>query len=95
MTTPQRKNPCPMGHELYNFGRLFLGIHNYILSLYVLCLGVGKKIFKDIMHFHYMTYMVTPSTITIAPGVMKFTILVDPSLVIITMYLICLISACE
>ena len=60
MTTPQHKNPCPMGHELYNFGRLFLGIHNYILSLYVLCLGVGKKIFKDIMHFHYMTYMVTP-----------------------------------
>ena len=35
------------------------------------------------------------STRTPAPGVMKFTILVDPSLVIITTYLVCLINAWE
>ena len=36
-----------------NFGRPFLGHHNIILSLSDLCLGVEKKIFKEIMHFHY------------------------------------------
>ena len=25
-----------------------------------LCLGVKKKIFKEIMHFHYVAYMTTP-----------------------------------
>ena len=51
---------CPGGHEIYNFGRPFLCHHNYILSLSDLCLGVEKKIFKEIMHFHNMTYMATP-----------------------------------
>ena len=32
----------------------------YILSVFDLCLGVEKKIFKKIMHFHHMTYMATP-----------------------------------
>ena len=54
------QEPCPGGHEIYNFGRPFLCHHNYILSLSDLCLGVEKKIFKEIMHFHYMTYMATP-----------------------------------
>ena len=60
MAMPWHKNPCPGGHEIYNFGRPFLGLHYYILSLSDLCLGVEKKIFKGIMHFHYMTYMATP-----------------------------------
>ena len=55
MDTPQHKNPCPGGHEICNFGIPFLGDHNYILSLPVLCLGVQKRIFKEIMHLHYMT----------------------------------------
>ena len=42
-----------------------------------------------------MTYMATPKIGTPALGVMKFTILVDPSLVIITIYLVCLIYAWE
>ena len=29
---------------------------------------VEKKIFKEVMHFHYMTYMATPNTRTPAPG---------------------------
>ena len=36
-----------------------------------------------------------PSTRTPTPRVMKFTILVDPSLVIITTYLVCLIKDWE
>ena len=54
------KNPCPRGHESYNFGWPFLGHHDYILSLSDICMGVEKKILKEIMHFHYMTYMATP-----------------------------------
>ena len=37
-----------------------------------------------------MTYMAIPSARTPAPEVMKFTILVDPSLVIITKNIVCL-----
>ena len=54
------QEPCPRGHEIYNFGGPFRGHHYYILGLSNLCLGVEKKIFKEIMHFHYMTYMATP-----------------------------------
>ena len=68
MATPQHKNPCPGGHEIYNFGGPFRGHHYYILSLSNLCLGVEKKIFKEIMHFHYMTYMATPQHKNPCPG---------------------------
>ena len=58
--TPQHKNPCPGGHEIYNFGSPFLCLHNYILSLSEQCLGEQRKRFlKQIMHFHYMNFMVT------------------------------------
>ena len=60
IATPERKNPCPGGHESYNFGRPFLGHHYYILSLSDLYLGVEKKFLKEIMHFHYMTNMAKP-----------------------------------
>ena len=53
------QNPSPGVDDIYNFGRPFLGHHYYILSLSDLCLGV-KKIFKGIMHIHYMTYMAAP-----------------------------------
>ena len=58
MATSYCKNPCPWGHESYNFGRPFPDHNYYILSLSDLhvCLGVEKKIFKEIMLFHYMTY---------------------------------------
>ena len=48
-------HPCPGGHEIYHFGRPFLGHHYNTLSLSYLSLGV-EKIIKEIMHFHYMTY---------------------------------------
>ena len=50
----------PLSRESWNFkflvSRLYLGYY-YILSFSNLYLVVGKKIFKEIMHFHYMTYM--------------------------------------
>ena len=57
---PQHKNPYPGGHEIYNFGRPFLGHHYYIFSLSDLCLGAKERNSKGIMHFHYMTFMVMP-----------------------------------
>ena len=33
MATPWHKNTCPGGHEIYNFGRPFLGHYTYMLSL--------------------------------------------------------------
>ena len=42
-----------------------------------------------------MTYMASPNIRTSAMGVLKFTILVDPSLVIIIIFLVCLIYAWE
>ena len=51
-------NPCPGGHENYNFGGPFLGHHFYILSLSDLCLVVEKMIFKEIMYFQYITHIV-------------------------------------
>ena len=38
------QDPCPGGHEIYNFGRIFLGHHYHILSLSDVCLRVEKKI---------------------------------------------------
>ena len=37
MATPLHKKPCHGGHEIYNFGRPFLGHHYYTLSLYGPC----------------------------------------------------------
>ena len=65
--SPQRKNPCPGGHKICNFGRPFLGHHYNILSFSHLCLRV-EKIFKEIMYFHYMTYMTTPQRKNSCPG---------------------------
>ena len=57
---PKHRNPSLGNHEIYNSGRPFLGHHYYSLSLSELCPRVEKKIFKEIIHFHYMTYMAMP-----------------------------------
>ena len=54
-----------------------------------------EEIFNEIMLFHYTTYIATPGTRTPAPGIMKITILVDPSLWNITIYPVCLTYAWE
>ena len=80
--------PLPRGHEIQKFGRPFLTHHNYALSFSESCPRVQKTILKAIMQFHYLTLMATPWQRAPAPGVIKFTILVDLSLVIITIYLL-------
>ena len=52
------QEPLPGGHVIYNFGKPFLGHHYYILGMSYLCLGV-KTIFKEIMQFHKLSYMIT------------------------------------
>ena len=55
MATSMDTNSCPSYHEIYNFERLYLGHYYYIFSLSHLCSGVQKKIFNEMMHFHYKT----------------------------------------
>ena len=50
-------NPCPWGHEIYYFSRLFIGHHYNILSFSDICPGLEKKIFYEILHFHHMIYI--------------------------------------
>ena len=76
---------------MYNIGRPFL---YYILSLSLLCLVV-ELIFKEIMHFHNMKYGHAPAKKALPLGIMKFTTMVDPSLVIITIHLVCMDHAPE
>ena len=45
------------------------------------------------MHLLYMTYIATPKHKNSCPGVMKLTILIDSSLIIITVYARCLLYA--
>ena len=62
MATPLRKNPCPGGHEIYNFGRPFLGHHYYILNLSDICIGGKKKILRRNNAFsQYDLYGHTPA----------------------------------
>ena len=46
-------------HEIYNFGRPFLGHHYYILGLSDQCLGVEKKFLRNtaILHFLPQNYL--------------------------------------
>ena len=52
MATPYHK--IHRGHEIYNFGRPFLGHHYFILSLSDLCLGVERKFYITI----YLVYLI-------------------------------------
>ena len=69
MATPQHKTPYPGVHEIYNFGRPFLGHHYFIHSLSDLCLEV-EKIFKKYIIFTLFTQNYLPLTW----GAMKCTI---------------------
>ena len=80
MATPKQE-PLPRGSWNLNFGRTSLGHQYYLLSLSDLCLVVEEKIFKRNNTFFTLWLICPrPSTRTPAPRVMKFTILVDPSL---------------
>ena len=62
MATPQHKNPCRGGHEIYNLGKSTLpwSLLLFTLSLYEPCHGV-KKIFKEIhINFTHFTPKLPP-----------------------------------
>ena len=54
MTTPLYNIPR---RSIYKFGKSLICRDYYILRLSDLCPWVEKKIFKEIRHFHYITYM--------------------------------------
>ena len=58
MATPLHKNLSPEGHEIYSFGRSFL-LSSLLFSLSNLIYAqeYRKKLKKEIMKFHYKTYM--------------------------------------
>ena len=99
MAIPILKEPLPRGcHKIYNFVRPFLGHHYYILSLSDLCIGGKKKIFKRNNAFALYDLpgiWPHPCARTPASEVIKFVILLDPSLVIISIHLFCLKYAPE
>ena len=75
MVTPQHENPCPGGHEIYNFGEPFLDHYCYIFSLSGLCPRLEKNIFlKNNTFSLYDLYDRAPAQEPPTPGVMKFTI---------------------
>ena len=55
-----KKSPAPGDHEIYNYGRPFLGHNYYTLSLYGPCPGVEKKILKKIHKFYTFTSKLPP-----------------------------------
>ena len=71
---------------MYNFGRSFLGHHYYILNLTEPCPSEDKKRRNIALSLTCHA----PAKKKHVPGVMKFTILVDFSMAIITIHLVCL-----
>ena len=73
MVMPQHKIPWPSIHQIYNFGtRYLLGNHYCILCQSDLCLGVEKKIFKEIHQFYtFKPKLISPWSR--GGGGMKFT----------------------
>ena len=98
MAAPQHQNPDLRRHEF----AILADPSSVIITMHLVCLNMPKslrKTLKEIMQFQYMTCMTTPQlhVKTPAPGVMKFTILVDRSLVNLPvyMYFFCLFYAWE
>ena len=47
------KNPSPMGHEIYKFGRPFIRNYYYILTLFDPCPSVDRKRIRNIVFSLY------------------------------------------
>ena len=70
--------------------------HQNCLFVFLLTIHQSREDdFKEIMHIHFMTYMATPWHKTPSPVGMTSIIKVYPSLVIITLYLVCLVLVVE
>ena len=70
--------------ENLQFWLTLLGRHYFIFFLNDLCSGVKKNILTEIVLLHYKTYNHFLAQEPLPPGVMEFTILIDPSSVINT-----------
>ena len=94
---PSTRTPAP---EVIKFTN-FLEPSLVSITMYLICLihtPVNTRRGEDKMHFHKMTHVAHLNTRTPTQGVMKFTTLIDPTLVInikYTLYLVCLIYASE
>ena len=77
--------------EIYNLGRPFLGHHYFILSLPNLCLGEERRFFKKWCINNISRILPHTSIRTPVQEVIKFIILVDSSLVTITIHLVYLV----
>ena len=71
MATPQNKNPCPRGQEMFNVCRPLLGYHFFILGLSDQCPGVEKKIKKLYQFYIFYLEIISP---WVGADVMKLTI---------------------
>ena len=94
MATLYHRKPCPGGHEIYNLVEASL----LIITIYPDCLLDAQDKKEDFQRNNafslYDHIWPHPFTVTLAPGVMKFTILVEASL-IITLHSLCLLDAQE
>ena len=70
MDTPQHKNPLPLGvMEFTILEDPSLVIITTCLSLVSLfCVWVWRRVYKEITHFNYMSYMATPLHKNPCPG---------------------------
>ena len=59
MAMPQYKNPCPIMKFTIRVNPSLIIITTAYSQFVWSSLGVEKKVFQEIMHFHYMTYMAT------------------------------------
>ena len=69
MATPLHKNPCPGGHESYNFGGPVLSHHYYILNLSDPYPSVDKKRRRNIA-FSLTVYGHAPAQEPVSPFVL-------------------------
>ena len=53
------QEPLPRGSEIFYLGRPFLVHYYYTISLYELCTGVEKMIFKEIDQFYTLYPKIT------------------------------------
>ena len=60
LATLKHMNTWPGVHEIYNYGRPFLGHLYNILSLSDLCPGVEKKTLKNYINFTLFTQKLCP-----------------------------------
>ena len=61
LTRPRPNTSIPVlgRYELFNFGKPFMGHHNYII-IFVVCPGVEKKILKNHQFHTFQPHSISP-----------------------------------